>query len=243
MGLAAQSADAGLVYDLRLAGGSHSLQAAAGGTYQLELWARVSGTNGTTSDEATQFSYITLLSTQTGGGAITAGGLSNGHTSPEFTNTEPSISRPGGGSDLNGDGIIDWGSTSTAQANTNYMLARYLDNTPGGVHGGGTTGQAVDANTWEFKLATWTLNAATVGSGTTEFKIVQPALKATVGTATYANALVDNTQFNITTANAQGTYTGSTGVTVSAAGPIPEPASIGLLGAAAVGLLGRRRKH
>ena len=67
-------------------------------------------------------------------------------------------------------------------------------------------------------------------------------MKATVGTATYANALVDNTQFNITTANAQGTYTGSTGVTVSAAGPIPEPASIGLLGAAAVGLLGRRRK-
>jgi hypothetical protein len=238
--MAAQSADAGIVYDLRLGGTSagdsnaHTLPAAPG-TYTLDLWMNVSGTDGTVTNETHTFDYVTILSQNAGGGAITTGGLT-GALGVGFDETG---SRVGGGADLNGDGITDWGSTSTNGANTNYMLAR--TSVLGGRAGGGTVGNPVGTG-WEFKLATFTLNIGATGPGTTSFKISQPAAKATVGTFTYSSSNVDGALYNSNSSNAQGAYTGSQGVTVAAAGPIPEPASIGLLGAAAVGLLGRRRK-
>jgi len=236
MGLAAQSADAGLVYDLRSSDGSHALPVTPG-TYTLDLWAQVSGTDASISNETHTFDYVTILSTQSGGGAITSGGL----TGSLGSGFDEAGSRPGAGADLNGDGIIDWGSTSTNGANTNYMLAR--TGIVGGRVGGGTVGQAAGTG-WEFKIASFSLNVGGVGTGTTTFKIVQPNAKASVGAFTYASSNVDGTTFNVSTSNQQGAYTGSSGTTVTpAGGVVPEPASIGLLGAAAVGLLGRRRKH
>jgi len=247
MGMAAQSASAGLVYDLRLGGtnstdsNAHTLPSAPG-TYTLDLWAKVSGTDASVANEAHQFDYVTILSTQSGGGAITAGGLTAGVRAPGFDETG---SRDGSGSDLNGDGIIDWGSTANAagsSANTNYMLARTA--VGGGRVGGGTVGQAV-GSAWEFKIATFTLNIGATGPGTTAFNIVQSNAKNTVGATTWAASTVDGSAFNVSSSNNQGAYAGSTGTTVTpaAGGVVPEPASIGLLGAAAVGLLGRRRKH
>jgi len=236
MGMAAQSASAGLVYDLRFSDGTHTLPSVPG-TYTLDLWAKVSGTNATVADETHTFDYVTILSTQSGGGAFTSGGLT-GSLGDGFNETG---SRAGSGADLNGDGIIDWGSTSTNGANTNYMLARTA--VGGGRAGGGTVGQAAGTG-WEFKIASFSLNVGGAGTGSTAFSIVQPSAKASVGQFTYSSSNVDGVLFNVTTSNNQGAYTGSSGVTVTpAAGVVPEPASIGLLGAAAVGLLGRRRKH
>src|SRR5262245_51445230 len=99
----------GLTYDLRFSDGSHALYFfRPGDVYSLELWARVSGTNGTYIDEGLSNSYITILSSQTGGGLIASGGLSGGMPATGFNELG---SRPGSGSDLNGDGIMDWGAT------------------------------------------------------------------------------------------------------------------------------------
>jgi hypothetical protein len=207
----------------------------AGQTYQLDLWARVSGTNGTVTDEGLSNSYVTVLSGQSGGAAITAGGVTSGAAVAPWT-----VGRNGSGADLNSDGIGDWGSTGTATNNTNYMFARTP--TVGGENAGGAQGQAYSGG-WEFKIATFDVSAGAVGvSGETTFNVVKPPATSTggVGTTTYATAKVDNTTYNVTSTNAValGVYSGSTGVTFV----VPEPASIGLLGVAAVGLLGRRRR-
>jgi hypothetical protein len=232
--IASGAASAGLVYDLRFADGSHTQGAVAGQTYTLEVWARVSGTNASTTDERLTNSYVNIVSTQASGGAITSGGLSGGTLVTPF---DGAGTRAGGGSDYNGDGVVDWGSTSTAQANTNYMFSR--TSTLGGEAAGGTLGESGGGLTWEFKLATFTVTATATGGGTTAFNMFKPAQTSLSG-ATYATAQVDGTTFNVTNTNQQGTYTGSTGVLFTA---IPEPASLGLLGAAAIGLIGRRRRQ
>jgi hypothetical protein len=236
----ASAASAALVYDLRLGGStgaeptSHTLPNAPG-TYTLDLWARITGTNATNTDEKFTNSYVTILSTQTNGGAILSGG--GGITGATLApGADEGGSRAGGGADLNGDGVLDWGSTVTANANTNYMFAR--NGVVGGAAGGGTFGGPLGPTGWEFKLASFTVTITNPGTGETGFKIVQPAIKAAVGAATYATVAVDGTTLNVTSTAPGNTYTGSTGATVA---PIPEPATIGLLGAAAVGLLGRRR--
>jgi hypothetical protein len=105
-------------------------------------------------------------------------------------------SRAGGSTQINADGIADWGTTATAAANTFYMLARNA--TVGGASAGATLGAAVDAITWEFKLATFTIDVGGVGTGSTSFNIIQPNAKATVGAQTYATAKIDNATFNVT---------------------------------------------
>jgi len=235
-GVAAGTASAGLVYDLRFSDGSQSRQADAGTTYTLELWAQVSGTNATQSDEKLTNTYVNIVSTQVGGGNIVAGGLAAATVATPF---DGAGFRAGGPGDLNSDGVIDWGSTSTAAANTNYMFTR--TNTVGGELGG-TTGQDADGIgpglTWEWKIATFTVTAAAVGAGQTRFNIVKPAATSFVA-VNYAVAAVDNVNFLVSQTNQQGAYTGSQGVTFM---PIPEPASVGLLGVAAIGLLGRKRR-
>jgi hypothetical protein len=231
----ATSASAGLVYDLRWADQPSDDSKVAGPTQVLDLWVQVSGTNGIQTDEGLTNSYVVIMSTQLGGGAILDGGMASGALALGFNEAG---SRPGAPNELNGDGIVDWGATVTAVANTNYMLARNA--TVGGAVTGGTLGQSVDANTWEFKIASFQVNASAFGGGSTTFNVVQPSLKNTVGTTTYAAAKVDGATFAVTNANTQQAFANSSGATLV---PIPEPASVGLLGAAAVGLLGRRRKQ
>jgi len=237
--VAVTNANAAVVYDLRLASGAHSVNAVAGQSYTVDLWAIVSGTNGTNTDDGIQSSYAKILSTQLGsGGGIATGGITAAAVSTDFqsfSGTAP-LHRNGGGADLNGDGIVDWGSNSTSSADTNYLFARNA----GIVNGGTTIGSAVDVNTWQFKLASFTVTATTLGSGTTTFNLVKPNATA-VTAVTYAVARVDNTAFNVSSTNQQGAYP-SGGVSFVGGAPIPEPTTLGLAGIAAIGLIGRRRK-
>ena len=63
-GLIASTTQAGLVYDLRFADGSHTKNLTSADTFTVELWARVSGTNGTSTDEGLANSYVQIGSTQ-----------------------------------------------------------------------------------------------------------------------------------------------------------------------------------
>jgi autotransporter-associated beta strand protein len=215
----AQPISAGLVYDLRFADGSHNQLVTAGDSYTLELWARVSGTNGNNLDEGIQSSMLKVVSTQSSGGAITSGGLSAVAVATDFqsySGTTPLFAN-GSGSDLNADGVLDWGSTSTSQANTNYLLVR-----ASGMVTGPGVGHAIDTGTWEFRLATFTVNVLGTGSGNTNFNVVKPNATGPGIAATYAVARVDNVAYNVASNNATriaDTYNNSIGVQFSSSGP------------------------
>src|SRR4029079_19037026 len=61
-------------------------------------------------------------------------------------------------------------------------------------------GQAISPTTWEFKLASFTVNtSANLGSGQTDFKVIQPAAtNSGVPTAIYATYASDGSTINVT---------------------------------------------
>jgi len=243
----ASSASAGIVYELRYTGGPAGsivdadptgthIRGTVVGTYNVELWARVSGTNGSTTDEGLTNSLISITSTQLGGGAVASGALANGTRDAIFAET---ASRNGAANNITADGIGDWGGTGVDVSDTNYMLPRNA--TAGGASASGSVGSSVDANTWQFRLATFDLNVASLGTGTaTQFNVVKPlATKSGLSAGTYAAFKEDGGTKSIANTNFGSTYANSTGISLVA---VPEPATLGLIGAAAVGLLGRRRR-
>jgi hypothetical protein len=242
--VATGAANAGVVYDLRFADNSHTQLAVAGQTYTLQLWARVSGTNGNVTDESIQSTLTSLVSTQVLGGALATGGITSVSVNPTFqssSGTTPLFTN-GTANNISSDGIVDWGGTSTTTADPGYIVPR----ASGQVFGGGADGALVNANTWEFQLATLTINVGSInatpapGSATT-FGSLKPNATGPGLAATYVTARVDNAIYNVASNNATriaDTYGNSLGVTFL----VPEPASLGLAGVAAVGLLGRRRR-
>jgi hypothetical protein len=216
------------------------------GLYQLELWVRVKGTNGTVTDEALSACLISAASTQVNGGAVLSGGLSNGQTSGPFN--DASTSRNGAANDLTSDGIMDWGGTSFNRTDTTYMFARTSLGPSGGQPAGGSIGVAIDANTWAFKIATFDFNATSVASAAgyvaTEIGAIKP--RATFGGSTltpavYITGKIDNITTNISNANAasSGTYSESLPFVMH---NVPEPGAAFLISTASVALLARRGK-
>jgi hypothetical protein len=238
LGLVSGAASASAIYELRLstsntpgAPASTNNYVVAPGVYSLDLWERVSGTNGSHPDEKLANSYVNIRSS----GPAGSGGLTVGATVSPFNDAS---ARNGAGGDLNGDGIGDWGSTSTNLTNTAYMFARTANAGTGGEVAGGTLGNAVGADGWEFKIATFTVNV----TGDMTFNISKPVATLSGASAgTYTQFVNDGTTVNVQNSNAaaQGTFANSVGAHFV----VPEPASIGLIGAAAIGLLGRRRRN
>ncbi len=233
-------ANAGLVYDLRFTDGSHTRVATAGSSYSLELWVRASGTNGNNLDDGLQSTLTTLVSTQFNGGAIGTGGITSVVVTPLFqtsSGTTPLFAN-GTSNNITADGIVDWGGTSTASSDPGYILTR-----ANGVQTGPSVGQAVGPQAWEFQIASLTIAVNTLGTGpgaTTSFNSIKPNASGGIG-VTYLVGRVDNVAYNVVSNNAirtADTYNNSSGVTFV----VPEPASLGLAGVAAVGLLGRRRR-
>src|SRR4051794_8710527 len=75
---------AGISYDLRFADGTHNALVTTPSLYTLEIWARVSGTNASITDEGFQSNNLTLMSAQFDGGAMTIGGLSSAAVTTTF---------------------------------------------------------------------------------------------------------------------------------------------------------------
>jgi hypothetical protein len=257
-GLVSSQADAGLIYDLRLAGGGTSVPVpVAGQTYTLELWGQVTGADTSGSNERLKHNYVTVASS--GGNALAGVTWAPGTVQFDPETGDPldsalygkfagAGSRQGASTDVNSDGVADWGSGASNLTDTNYMLAR-SDAVPGQNRVGltiGTDYNALNAPAGtEFKIAVWKLTMpGSIGAGSTTFRAVQPAALVNGGTgAEYATYVLDGaaTTTSVNPANVGNTYTTDGGVTFGVGGVVPEPASLGLLGAAAVGLFGRRR--
>jgi hypothetical protein len=231
-----QAVAAPITYDLRFADGSH-IKSAIPGLYTADLWVVVRGNDGSNINEGMQSCLVTIMSKQTFGGSIAAGGITSAVVSADFqsfSGTSP-LHRTGSAGNLNADGVTDWGSTSTSAANTNYFWCR----SPAMTAGGGGVGNAVDANAWEFKIGTFTIkiDALTLNpAGATAFNIVKPSAIQTPTPALYVIGQVDGAHFNVVSNNQQGAYTGSVGITF-----IPEPAAAALTAIAALRLLHRTR--
>ena len=254
--------DAILIYDLRAVTGTGGVASTDGsqvvltgapGTVSLELWAQVSGTDTDHVNDALQQNYVVLQSSETSGDLFT-GALGSGFRTAPFNQT----GRNGSAANLTDDGVGDWGSNSTSINNTGYMQARSSQPT----QGGGTVGQEVDANTWEFKVANWVLTIDAVNAligGTTEIAIVRPLATASGSTA-YAVYHDDaelgdfdgdpNTPDTFapgSQSSVQSTNTGPGQLHENTFGSsvtfvIPEPTSLTMVGLVGAGLLSRRRR-
>jgi len=245
-------------YDLRLApsqtptGGSvvdaHTATITGPGTFTLQLWGQITGDKAATTDYW-QGGYVNVHSNKGTSGIIT-GGLTNtgGPNASLFSQSTVGT----GGVDINGDGLTDWGATGTTST-SGWLLWNAPAGTP--VQGGTATTQSqAIAGGWELLLGTFTLNITGVGANgtsTTYFpgapNVNEGAGNPTIriGSAQPAiNYYPDNDTATFDSAHQLHSISAALGVTFNAGGvaPIPEPASLAMLGIGGLALLARRRK-
>src|SRR5207237_2093151 len=140
-------------------------------------------------------------------------------------------SRNGQAVNTTNDGIVDWGSPSLG----NFSDPKWMSATEGLYESGnGSIGAPVNANTWEFKIATFTLNMGNLGSGTTRFNVINGNTGAAFGSS-YVTAKMDGVISTLFTNTPGDTFTSSQGVSLV----VPEVAGLAMLGSASIGLLAR----
>jgi autotransporter-associated beta strand protein len=194
----AGSAGAGLTYDLRFSDGTRQKSLATDfvGAMNLELWARVSGTDSDHTNEGLVDSYLVLQSSETGD--LFDGGLGNGLTLSPFN-----TGRNGTDANLTNDGVRDWGSTVGSIENSHYMYAK----SPLQVHGGEGNGQAVDGSTWEFRIASFVLSVSgmhPVGNDETRIVVTRPS--PTFPVVAFAHYFQDDVPVTVTNQQFAGVY-------------------------------------
>ena len=137
------------------------------GVFTLELWAQVAGTNTNRTDDGFLEAYLNIQSNEASGDLFD-GSLISGTTQYPFAQ-----GRNGSANLLNNDGVGDWGSNSSTLTDSKYMLAKSAVT----VFAGDTTGRAVNATAWEFKLATFQVSVDAIhgtGGDETRFVVTKP---------------------------------------------------------------------
>jgi len=260
-GLGVSQALATLTVDLRASavsgGGSISADKktvtgfAVGSTVTMQVWAQVTGSAGNNTPGIAQSLQTVTGSFLSGNGPL----LGNLVTAAPPLAFRANSSSVGFSSDLDGDGDLDVGSNNPAD-NANFFSARSSkllgpqSNADGST--AGLTANAIAGGTEYFiELLRFVVGPAATGSTQVNFR----PLNTAVGGVWAENT----TETSVDNGDGTTSYTyggGTNGDPSSAAayhsglpvnigvggGTVPEPASLGLIGAAGLGLLARRRK-
>lgn len=227
------NAQAALTFDVRFSDGATVKDVNDLSGVTVDLYAVVTGADSNHANDAFRSAFVILQSSENNGGVF------NG----ALTAVEPRIapfndastSQPGTGSDLNSDGVGDWGSNSTAGGDVEHLIVRSSSST----FGGAAVGSAVGTNGWEFKIASWSVN---VGSlivnpalgASTDLVVTMPSVTPLISTdyATYTQDGVASSVKNATSAGVYGDF-----VTIT----VPEPSTLAILGLGGAMLIARRR--
>lgn len=225
MAVGTSSAEAALTIDLRVPGqtGSAAKQVQATDALQLirlEVLGTVTGGTNGVADEGLQSVFGSFVSTLANGGSA-IGNFSNFQAAAPFNATV----QAGKQQDLNGQPGLDLGSFNDATT----VPGDYVQARASAIQIGTTP------DTASFLLGTVDFTVQSLpGSGSTLLQFV-PRTNATGGNLNTA-ALFREDGVNKNPTNS--TFAAGQPITVTA---VPEPASLGVLGLAAVALLGRRR--